>query len=68
MPQVSTGFVDGSRHDYEEDQNLMVRLKQLQSQGLEGRKLVDALLTDDWGPPPKWVTIQDGETEVTISC
>ena len=69
MPKVSIGLVDGSRpEDYEEDENFMVRLRQLQSQGLEGRDLVDALITDDWGTPPKWVMIQDGDTEITISC
>ena len=50
MPKVSIGLVDGcGQEDYEEHQNFMVRLRQLQSQGLECRDLVDALITDDWG-------------------
>ena len=66
MPRVSIGFVDGSGDAYEESAAFMRKLKELQSQGLEGRALIEALITDDWGPPPKHVTIVDGDFELTI--
>lgn len=32
-------------------------LKRLQAEGYSGRALIDALITDDWGAPPRFVEI-----------
>ena len=33
------------------------RLLELQRDGREGRELIDALITDDWGAPPRYVEL-----------
>ena len=67
MPQVSISFVDGSKTDFEEDAEFINKLTELQSRGLEGKTLIHSLIGDDWGPPPRYVTIVHGEFELTIS-
>ena len=49
MAKFSVGFVDGGKQDYEEDRTILARLLELKSQGLDGKRLIDALITDDWG-------------------
>lgn len=36
---------------------LLDRLRDLDAQGLGGRRLIHELLTDDWGAPPVYVDI-----------
>jgi hypothetical protein len=56
---VFAQLVDGSVMEYEADADLPKRLEQLRSEGYEGKHLVHKLLTDDWGPPPKYLEIRD---------
>ncbi len=46
-----------NRLDFEFGDEIIVRLKELQSQGLAGKRLINELITDDWGPPPKFIEI-----------
>lgn len=59
MPRVNVTieFVDGSRSEAQYGPALMERYSELLAQGLGGRRLVNELLTDDWGPPPTSVTL-----------
>ena len=66
MTTVSISFVDGSRQDFDEDDSFVQRLRSLQKQGLEGRELIDKLISDDWGPPPRFVTIHGPDVDLTI--
>lgn len=54
---VSIGFVDGGSHEYYEGHELIDRYEQLKQRGLEGKALVHALFSDDWGPPPVWINL-----------
>jgi hypothetical protein len=54
---VSIRLVDGSLREYDTGPDLLVDLAALQVQGLAGRRLIHALLSDDWSPPPVYVDI-----------
>jgi len=56
--KVSIRFVDGSLQEYFEGMKILSDLARLKRQGLEGKLLIHALLTDDWGPPPRLVQIK----------
>ena len=62
--------VDGSQLDIEGDPRDIARLQQLRIEGYEGRELIDALITDDWGAPPTTVVISialaNGATETVV--
>ena len=58
MINVKISFVDGSFHEFEEDNRFGEELIELQEQGYEGRELIHALLSDDWGPQPTFVMIK----------
>lgn len=51
-------LVDGSLMVIPLDDDFLVRLKRLQTAGLQGKALVHELLTDDWGPPPVAVVVR----------
>ena len=61
MPRVTVTveFVDGSRSEAQYGPALMGRYSELLAQGLDGRRLVSELLSDDWGPPPTSVTLAE---------
>ena len=42
------------------------KYKSLVAQGYEGKALIDALLTDDWGALPLRVRIQENGNEVAV--
>ncbi len=58
MIQVSIRFVDGGFQEYPESSDFLSRLTELQNQGYEGRELINALISDDWGAPPLSVQIK----------
>ena len=69
MIQVSIRFVDGSFQEYSESSDFLSKLTELQNQGYEGRELINALITDDWGAPPLSVQIKGkrpDESEVDL--
>lgn len=57
MLKVQVNTVDGGVQDWTESDSILDKLARLRSDGLEGRDLVHALLTDDWGAPPQGVSI-----------
>ena len=59
MPRVNVTieFVDGSRSEAQYGPALMDRYRELLAQKLDGRRLVNELLTDDWGTPPTSLTL-----------
>lgn len=67
---VYAQLVDGSVMEYAADSDLPKRLDQLKAEGYEGKHLVHKLLTDDWGPPPRYIEIRergpDGTTRKTV--
>lgn len=63
MVKVSISLVDGSLQEYSEGDNFVSRLKLLQSQGYQGKTLVHELISDDWGPPPRFVHIKGTTSE-----
>jgi hypothetical protein len=49
------------------------KLAQLQAEGYVGRELVDALISDDWGAPPRFVKLSGSDSagrhvDLTIHC
>jgi hypothetical protein len=57
MLKVEVSLVDGGAMDWSVDDSVYRRLLELRNDGLEGRDLVDSLLTDDWGAPPTGVRL-----------
>lgn len=55
---ISVRLVDGSLALFDAEPDILERLNTFQLQGLEGKKLIDKLLSDDWGPPPLFVEIK----------
>lgn len=55
MLNVSAYLVDGSMLDMGTVPR--ARLARLQREGYAGRELVNALITDDWGAPPRYVEL-----------
>lgn len=57
MVKVTVYFVDGSLQDFDEPSSIIDQLEELRDEGLTGKRLIHALFTDDWGPPPSGITI-----------
>ena len=55
MFTVRAHLVDGSLLDM--GSVSAAQLHRLQAEGYEGRALIHALLTDDWGAPPRFVEL-----------
>jgi len=64
MLKVSIPLVNGDLQEFDQPDSIMSRLSSLRRDSYEGKALVHALLTDDWGPPPRSVrirgTLEDG--------
>lgn len=54
---VSARLVDGGLYEFEAEAELLVRLQQLQAEGIAGKQLIHRLITDDWGAPPTFIDI-----------
>jgi hypothetical protein len=57
MLRVAVSLVDGGLLDQTVPDSFYTELVALRASGLEGKALVHALLSDDWGAPPKFVTL-----------
>lgn len=54
MVRVEIRLVNGSMHEWEEDNDdLINEYYRLVKLGYKGKSLFNALLGDDWGPPPR---------------
>lgn len=63
---VTVRFVDGSVQDMTHGEDFPLRLHTLQAEGFEGKRLIHALLTDDWEPSPLGVDIQSDSLQLWI--
>lgn len=54
---VTVRTVDGGMQEWFEDLQFLGRLRTLQAEGLDGKELIHALVSDDWGAPPRSVQI-----------
>jgi hypothetical protein len=57
MLKVEVNTVNGGAMDWPVPDSILDKLARLRRDGLEGRDLVHELLTDDWGAPPRGVSI-----------
>ena len=64
--KVTVSTVDGGLMEWNEDTSIVSRLNRLRNDGYQGRALVDALITDDWGPPPSHVRLSGKLDDGTI--
>ncbi|MDO8777997.1 MAG: hypothetical protein Q7K57_56630 [Burkholderiaceae bacterium] len=55
--KVQISFVNGDSSEWDENEEFVDHLVELQKCGLTGKELVNTLITDDWGPPPRNITI-----------
>ncbi len=55
--QLQVSLVNGDGHEFPVGEDFLLRLKELEDSGLRGKSLIHALLSDDWGAPPLFVTI-----------
>ena len=55
--KVEVNLVDGSYTEWDEPLVILAKHDKLVHDGLSGKALIHALLTDDWGPPPVRVTL-----------
>jgi len=58
MVKITIRFVDGSLDEFEESDHFLLRMNALQMHGYKGKKLINELITDDWGPSPLLVEIK----------
>jgi len=62
---VSIFQVDRGFQEFDITPKDLDRLRSLRARGIEGRELIDSWLGDDWGVPPRIVTVTgekpDGE-------
>jgi hypothetical protein len=63
--KVLADLADGSQMRFTGD-HYVSKYKSLAAQGYEGKALIHALLTDDWGAPPLRVRIQENGNEVAL--
>jgi hypothetical protein len=63
---VSINFVDGGYVSNDYPDTILDQLAQLRAAGYDGKRLIDALLTDDWGPPPVRVHIEGNSIDEWI--
>lgn len=56
-------LVDGGLMNIPLHESDLERLRSLQEQGLKGKALLHAFLTDDWGPPPLEVRVEGEDSE-----
>lgn len=54
---VAIRFVDGGYTEYRQPLGILATHDRLVHDGLTGKALIDALLGNDWGPPPVTVTL-----------
>lgn len=54
---VRVHLVDGGLQEFREGADFLRRLARLEREGLQGRALINALITDDWGAPPVRVVL-----------
>jgi len=62
---VSIHFVDGGFQELRKGSDFLVRLRSLQARGVEGKALINQLISDDWAAPPSAAVVSgigpDGE-------
>jgi hypothetical protein len=55
--RVSIHLDNGDLQEFRKGPGFLERLRSLQARGVEGKALIDELITDDWGVPPRVVII-----------
>lgn len=55
--EVSAHLVDGGLQEFPVGHDFLQKLLFLETQGVEAKSLIHALLTDDWGAPPLFVRV-----------
>ena len=62
---ITVELVDGRRREWQVDPRFLAAFRGLRQRGINGRRLIDELITDDWPVVPRLVTISgvdaDGE-------
>ena len=58
MIKITVYYVDGSKSEWNEPSSIIQKLYSLEQSGLSGKSLINSLITDDWGCPPKFVKIE----------
>lgn len=58
MIKITVYYVDGSMSELDEPNSIIEKLYSLEHSGLNGKSLINSLITDDWGCPPKFVSIK----------
>lgn len=59
MIKIIVDYVDGSMNEWDEEEIIIENLSHLEENGYKGKTLINKLITDDWGCPPKFITIKD---------
>lgn len=58
MITIIVNYIDGSQSNWNEGTNVVSKLMQLEEMNYQGKELLDVLITDDWGVPPKSIIIE----------
>lgn len=64
MVTVKIWFENGDFSEHAEDEAFLRRYEELRAEGLAGKALVHALVSDDWGAPPRTVQLWRGDVLV----
>lgn len=58
MIKIIVDYVDGSMNEWDETESIIENLFHLEGNGYKDKTLINELITDDWGCPPKFITIK----------
>lgn len=55
MIKITVYYVNGKMSEWDEPNSIIKKLYNIEQSGLSGKSLINSLITDDWGCPPKFV-------------
>lgn len=58
MIKIIVDYVDGSMSEWDEEEIIIEKLNDLLQRGYSGKILANNLITDDWGCPPEFISIE----------
>ena len=58
MIKITVYYVNGKMSEWDEPNSIIKNLYNIEQSGLSGKSLINSLITDDWGCPPKFVSIK----------
>ncbi len=58
MIKVHISTVDGGAQEWVEPDSFYETYRSLYAAGVQGKQLIDQLISDDWAAPPVWLSLE----------